>query len=367
MAAISIDSLAPILMPVPQLLLVVGLVVKPSPYRWLLWPAIVGVASLLYPYTPNSEGITGVVLRAFDFLILTDVQHSFRHVGQKTAIADAPLWDRVKWSLKLSTSMRGIGWNFEPKAGLPPKPQLTRREFLVSRGLLVLLQGFMWDAMMLFVRRNTSFYGPSPPHAEHSFAWRAWCLIQFAVMSSSLLSGGYTMLAFLSVAAGFSEPNEWPHLFGNIFDAYTLRRFWGRTWHKVLHRTLTSHAKYVAHDILRLTPGHTLSFYVQLYTAFLVSGIIHMHGLSDVRVLRFFLSQAVAITCEGAVLALGRGLGFSSQSWLLRCMGYVWVFCWLVYAMPPWWDSMKDTGVFDQGRGFSVLLGLYRGEWFPAD
>ncbi|RDB20664.1 Acetyltransferase sirH [Hypsizygus marmoreus] len=354
-----IEGLVPFLSPLPQLLLHLGLIVRPSPYRWLLWPLIAGITGLLYPYSTNPEGIIGVVIRASDFLLLTDVQRSFRHFKQTSPISDAPLWERVKWSLKLVAAMRGVGWNFEPTSVLPLKPtHLTRRAFLISRLRWALFYLFAWDAIMLAERLNPCFVDGAPPLAEHAMVWRVCTMVQFAIWSTCMLNIAYTVMALVSVAAGFSEPSEWPQLFGSFGDAYTLRRFWGRTWHQVLRRKLSAHGKYLAHDILHLTPGHGSSSYVQLYTAFFLSGIIHTRVLADRRPLRFFLFQAVAIMFEDGVIALGKKAGWKGGR-LLRWAGYVWVFCWFLFVIPPWWDSMKESGMFKQTRGFSVLLEVF--------
>jgi hypothetical protein len=87
----------------------------------------------------------------------------------------------------------------------------------------------------------------------------------------------------------------------------------------------------------------------------------------DTRPLRFFLSQAVAITFEDAVIALAAGarLKYSHRVW--RRIGYIWVYCWFVFSITPWMHALSSSGTFREGgMECSLILGLYRrGEWCP--
>ena len=37
----------------------------------------------------------------------------------------------------------------------------------------------------------------------------------------------YNVFATIGVLLGFSTPQDWPDMFGNPFDAYTIKNFWG--------------------------------------------------------------------------------------------------------------------------------------------
>jgi hypothetical protein len=53
--------------------------------------------------------------------------------------------------------------------------------------------------------------------------------------------------------------------------------------------------------------------------------------------MKFFLMQAVAITCEDVIIALAERAGFSSKP--IRLMGFVWVFAWFAYPLSLWLDE----------------------------
>jgi len=132
-------------------------------------------------------------------------------------------------------------------------------------------------------------------------------------------------------------------------------------------QTLTSHGKYLAQHIFRLPSGSTLSYLVELYTAFFISGLIHLIP-SDVRPLWFFLSQAIAITFEEIFVTLiARYRPRTASGGSMKLLGYVWVYCWFVYSIGPLMDTMAASGISEYGgMKFSLILGLYRGEWYPG-
>ena len=123
---------------------------------------------------------------------------------------------------------------------------------------------------------------------------------------------------------------------------------------------VTAHGRFLSRRILHLTPSTNLSAYVQLYTAFFISGVIHY--LADYTVLRnwkggaikFFLAQAVAITFEDGVIALGRRVGLTSRlKW--RLLGYTWTWTWFALMFPIWQDPLMMAGMMDEGANTSVL------------
>ena len=56
----------------------------------------------------------------------------------------------------------------------------------------------------------------------------------------------YEACALLGVGLGFWEPQFWPPVFGSIWDAYTVRRTWGRFWHCILRRVSRALLDHVA-------------------------------------------------------------------------------------------------------------------------
>ena len=105
---------------------------------------------------------------------------------------------------------------------------------------------------------------------------------------------------------------------------------------------LTAHGKFISKNIFHLKSGTSLAWHVQLYAAFALSGLIHLaadyRGQDDWtkgNTMQFFLLQAVAITFEDVVINLALRLGFRKTTRLSKCIGYLWVLGWWIWAAPP--------------------------------
>ena len=114
----------------------------------------------------------------------------------------------------------------------------------------------------------------------------------------------------------------------------------------------------MAYDVLHLKKGTKASFYVQIYTAFAISAIMHaasdyflLGNWSEGGALRFFLLQAVGITIETTVIDIAKWLSVRG-SW--HYIGYVWVIMWFTYTIPGWMDPLYRAG-FASTPNFGVL------------
>ena len=146
---------------------------------------------------------------------------------------------------------------------------------------------------------------------------------------------------------------------------------YSRAWHQMLRKLVTGHADFITKQLhLRKS---TFTTCVKLFIAFFVSGLIH-HAAEYViyqkwagHSMEFFLLQAVAITCEDVIIKLAVRAGFSSKPNLFfKFMGFIWVFSWFTYSLPLWLDKMIHAGTIDDGLNFSLILGLWRGDWTPS-
>jgi hypothetical protein len=222
---------------ISQLLLLMGLVVKPSPYRWMLWPPIACINCYCYFYTPTNDGPNDEGLRrcvsiiyafvASDFILLTDVQRELRLVGQHEPISNSRFWSRLKWGVKLFFGARGVGWTHEPRSVLATHSHATRDQFLLSQ--LCWLAGCVLinDAFSILMRADPFLVKHAPPFAEQPLRWRCWGVVLFAVSSTVNVSIIHITSSIVIVGAGLSEPSMWPPFFGKWVDAYSVRKFWG--------------------------------------------------------------------------------------------------------------------------------------------
>ena len=124
---------------------------------------------------------------------------------------------------------------------------------------------------------------------------------------------------------------------------------------------------------LSLPPHSKYTKVFKLYTAFLVSGLLHYGG--DVLLLQtstttgaiqFFLLQATAIIFETTIFTLARGAGLigsgsnSVYLMVLRLLGYLWVVVWLAFSLPVWIDPLYRYGFTDSIPTFSPIEWVWR-------
>ena len=139
----------------------------------------------------------------------------------------------------------------------------------------------------------------------------------------------------------------------------------------MLRKPVTGHADFIAKQ-LRL-PKSTFTTCFKLFIAFFVSGLIHQAAEYVIyqkwggHALEFFLLQAVAITFEDIIISLAARAGLSSKPNLFyKFIGFVWVFVWFTYCLPIMLDKMVQAGLTDDGLNFSLIMGLWRGDWTPS-
>ena len=137
----------------------------------------------------------------------------------------------------------------------------------------------------------------------------------------------------------------------------------------------------VANRLLKFPHGTNRSSYTQLYVAFFLSGVIHTAGdfMFEKRMVyysfKFFLLQAVAITFEGLVICIAKGLlrqrgiefkpersDGSFGGAVLRVVGYCWVTLWFCLTLPVWIDepSTKGYSIVDRGPITQFLLDTWK-------
>jgi len=220
-------DLVPILFALLYVILIAGIAAKPSPYRWMFFPPIASIATLLL-FRSHIEIGTTLLLVASDFLLLTDVQRELRLIGQKKSISDAPLSDRLTWAVKLTTALRGIGWEHEPTGSLPPRPtSMTRGQFIVSRVKRLVLYLVLFDVTHIMIRNNPSSLKTARPVAEQGPLSWFYATSTYLINDGSLMTIIYNLVpSLLLVTAGLSEPSEWPDFLGNWSGAYTVHNFW---------------------------------------------------------------------------------------------------------------------------------------------
>ncbi|KAH7908858.1 membrane bound O-acyl transferase family-domain-containing protein, partial [Hygrophoropsis aurantiaca] len=261
---------------------------------------------------------------------------------------------RLHWVYTASISLRGVGWT-TPAKHIPAPRAHNRTDFVLSTVLRAVRQFILFDAARVYVCYNPVFAAHNPASVSVSITsqgclLRCASIIAWGAMPYCAFDMAHSLLAVVSVALELSEARAWPPLFGRWKDAYTLRRFWGRTWHQLLRRPLSAIAKSAARS-LGFKPGSRGSSYVQLYLVFILSGAVHVGGDAKLNARHtgfswpFFVLQAMAITLEDAVIGLARHAGFTDATPLAHLVGYLWVCSWFYVSYPVWVDGQLAAGL----------------------
>lgn len=133
---------------------------------------------------------------------------------------------------------------------------------------------------------------------------------------------------------------------------------------------LVSHANFLSRK-LNLTPRSQITKLFKFGVGFSISGFIHFAG--DFMIFHsqeggsivFFVLQPFAIGFEEMITEVWRALGFTLPPRISRMLGYVWVTIWFAYTLPIMVEPLLRVGFFESGPSFSVILGVWRGEWVP--
>ncbi|KAI0926545.1 hypothetical protein AcW1_002493 [Taiwanofungus camphoratus] len=298
--------------------------------------------------------IFGQILTATYLLWLTNPLENFRHEQDAVAPASRPILRRVYSALCVLQNHRGVGWNYHV-ANVPARPSETRWKFVRMRLLRVSRYVFLLDAAATYQRNNPLFSlrGENALSVgAQGYVWRCVNILARFSMPFGMMDMRYSLLSVVLVTLGLSEPKDWPDLYGSWADAYTVRRFWGRTWHQLIRRYVSAYGKCVCRT-LRLPSGSWVSSQTQLYIAFIVSGLMHCGG--DLMARRdlfgssfpFFIAQAAAITFEDVIISIARRIGVDEgkSGSLARIVGYVWVFVWFSISAPWYIDWALREGI----------------------
>lgn len=144
---------------------------------------------------------------------------------------------------------------------------------------------------------------------------------------------------------------EWSlSLFGDLWDCWSVRRYWGFYWHDFINASFTAHVKLVTRDLLRMEESGMRRL-VENAAVFGVSGLMHSlvryvqtEGHGEIwTVAMWYGAQMLPVVVEGVAQRFWSRSGLSRQLRfrlgevravkLERAVGYAWVFCWMFWSV----------------------------------
>ncbi|KAJ7065563.1 membrane bound O-acyl transferase family-domain-containing protein [Mycena amicta] len=351
--------------------------------RWVFFAPILVLSGRLL-YDGQAGYLTSTVWFAClpiasDFLLLTDVGRELyrvedgspRRPRRTQRLDEKPLLERLKWALDLFTNARGVGWAHAPRhlqiQAQSRAQDNSRAVFVVVQ--LVRLSGalILLDLATIHARWNPAFCGHLGL-VRAGWVWRVVGTVGWAASAMAGLSLPHLAASIVAVGSGFSQPRDWPPLFGGLEDVASVRTFWARGWHQLLRRPLSAHGKFLATSILRLPPRSLASLCITISSAFLLSGLLHSLGErpSLQRLgypggrsgsLWFFGVQPVAIALETLVAVFfRRNPHHALTPGRRRILGSVWVLLWFALTLPLMQDPLLRSGELDPRVDASLVL-----------
>ncbi|KAL2130110.1 hypothetical protein VTI74DRAFT_6889 [Chaetomium olivicolor] len=128
----------------------------------------------------------------------------------------------------------------------------------------------------------------------------------------------YVLGAAVGVGLGFSEPEDWPPVFGSLADCYTVGHVWGKFWHQYIRQPCLGISFFIV-EKLHIPRRSIFAYFVHLLVAFVISDFFHVMSVGTVAggyyplenliadFSAFFLLQTAAGTAEAFII------GFFSQ------------------------------------------------------
>ncbi|KAL4064600.1 hypothetical protein V8B97DRAFT_1985189 [Scleroderma yunnanense] len=355
------------------------------------------VADLVTPignvYADLSCGIfTGtIILEASRYLLLTRPLEEFRHESDKFPAYQLPFMQRFFWLMNISP--RGVGWSFKDDRTVSIDPRhRARGAFIVSRLRAAFVQYLFFEVAALYARTNPAFTNTASLGSQ-GYILRCLSVVVACSPFYALLCFGHSLLAVVAVATNLSEPQEWPYPFGLWEDAYTIRRFWARTWHQFNRYILTIFGPHrfnrrpwdeTVDPTIRKPKEPWSRTYLRLCIAFALSALMHVAGdvalqfsiwakhspagtLSSGKVYpplvigvsapTFFL-QPLGVLVEDGVIAVGKRFGVKTGTWT-KIIGYAWVWLWMSFSVVPTLDGLKNAiQIASPGHEYGAGAGL---------
>ncbi|KAK8068570.1 hypothetical protein PG996_007682 [Apiospora saccharicola] len=184
---------------------------------------------------------------------------------------------RIRTVYRIWTNVRNLPLD-RYKVSLPEEPDSKRMWFAAKRvarlvALWCLQRGATSTISFIFRRLNVTTDSLSPSHQglvplASDTAVRGIMSVYWIWTSYYSLTLGHDLAAILFVAIlGWDSTGEWPPLFGNLMDAYTLRRFWGDFWHGLHVHPFTLWIPFPHFSRSRRVRGAFTSFWVFVLAA----------------------------------------------------------------------------------------------------
>lgn len=273
---------------------------------------------------------------------------------------------------KMLYNFRGIGTSWQVVKTLQPGLQdeatnkQLRRRFLLRR-LLTIFCRYIALAVLYEVSESNVLSWPT----GSSLLDRSISLVEYAncnqgrLIAQEIAGGTQLMIEFilhnwlwiaschecLSIVFIYvlrlDEPYEWPPIYGNLLEAYTVRRFWAYFWHRLVYAPFRAVADRLSARVFGQGNRGAARQLVNVALVFLLSGLLHSiidwkRGLCNCWASGiFYFIQPLGFILESLAQfswAPFRKRMFVPGTRVLsifeRTLGYIWVWTWFFWLYP---------------------------------
>ncbi|KAI9754892.1 MAG: hypothetical protein M4579_004492 [Chaenotheca gracillima] len=205
----------------------------------------------------------------------------------------------------------------------------------------------------VFIRRllSSSF---GPPITSREIQIRCFISVYWIWIAFLMLDVCNVLLSILFFGIlRLDAPEDWRPLFGSPLQAYSIRRFWTKFWHKLTAPSCASSGRWINRELLGMAPGSRNEKTFIAFWTFFLSGICHAVSdwqggelgmpMDDVY---FFVANFVAGAVETVVVQLAnralKNNGHDRLQQILwsdagrRIIGFVWVLGFFFWITPKW-------------------------------
>lgn len=177
---------------------------------------------------------------------------------------------------------------------------------------------------------------------------RACLAVRWIWIAIYEIEAAHAFLAIVFVVVlHFDTAEEWPPLFGSVTEAYSLRPFWGRFWHRIANRSYTNLGRLVSRRGFGFTPSTMSDKITGVFVVFLISGLAHSlvswcsgdkrHYMLDTYFfLLNFLGGGMEVTLSNLLDMTPGSTNRAHMIPLRRMIGYCWMFCFFFCVVPKW-------------------------------
>ncbi|KAI2466734.1 hypothetical protein F4781DRAFT_336972 [Annulohypoxylon bovei var. microspora] len=341
-------SLPPLHMPAAYAAVLLGYFVGPGPAQTFCVTHVLLLLAAFRPFYTTGDVVSDYTMSSTFFVMwIAYLDHGLKGEGSPRYVGrpDRPLpgggvgerdsetWVRkLGWAVRLTTTPRGIGWDWQVK-NVPPHPGANQPRLR-----------FVWEQVVEVVWRTAlkalavytiGFCKAVQPSVTSSLSGRildatvAWC---GAVWSWNTIGAANAAGAAITALLGICEPWEWPPVFGALGDAWSVRQVWSTSYHQIMRRAFQTPGLRLAR-FLGLKKGTFGSRYLQLYSTFFISFCVHwwqsfIVTRHDNGEFAFFMLQPVIISAEDLLQWIWRkSVDPKRKKDLARLetlVGYVW-------------------------------------------